>query len=186
MKKSILIILIIAITAFILGKCSAKPVPTESDNQVIDSLETVALAYQIKSDSLKKVAIKDSLEISRLKTSDTIYVNRYYAVKEKYRNDTICPETVKELTNACDSSLMSKDSVIYAQTIRDSTLTGIIKAQDKQIEIKDSITSILKTNLAVSTNKVETLQKKVKRNRVIAGVITGIAAIEAAFILLVK
>ncbi len=68
----------------------------------------------------------------------------------------------------CDSMNLINDSIITAQITRDSTYIELIRTQEKQIAIKDTTIGILKTEIVNDEAEIKKLNKKVKRNRILA------------------
>lgn len=186
----IILFAVILIIGFFIGRSCSTAEPIKDSSVTIDSLARECAKMDVQKKNL--AAKLDSIALVTLKKKEqkTVYVTRYKDVLV-YR-DSINGDSAKSVQifdmvkSACDSVNSANDSIISSQDLTIATQESVIGIQEQQLKIKDTTIAIISQNLAKSTNDVEKLQKKVKRNRVIATIATGIAAIEAGIILLIK
>lgn len=184
----VLIVLLFSVTSFLLGKCSGSGDADSGQpmsNAVIDSLERKCRSLEWSKQSVLANLETAQLHIDSLKASKTVYLTRYTTIKEKRseiaRDTSRCLELFDQLTAACDSLNSVNDSIISSHEYRDSSLLHVISIQHDQMGIKDSIIGIQSASLDKQVMQVENLHKKVRRNRVIAGISSAVAVVLAVF-----
>jgi hypothetical protein len=173
--------------AFLLGKCSGSG-DTDSGQQMytdsialhkakIASLEANLQVEHRKAGSEKQRA--DSLKSVKQKVV-THYVQIHNSVTPA---DTVgCRDLFvkfENLAQSCDSLNAVNDSIIASQERRDTALLSVISIQHEQLGLKDSIIQEQEKGLETAKKDLKKAGKKVRRNRVIAGISVGIGVIIA-------
>lgn len=180
---TILTALILIVSSFLLGKCSGPSTSPAQAQQKIDSLNaTIAnleANLQVKAnEAAAELAIIDSLK--GLAPKLAYNYNRAKDRRPEINSDSLKSiEIFDQLAGSCDSLLANRDSTIAHHEIRDSALLKVISIQHEQIGLKDSIIVIQSESLVNKDMELKTANKKVRRNRIIAGISAGAASVLA-------
>jgi hypothetical protein len=185
---TILTAIILIAASFFLGKCSGYD-KAEPDTAVLDKIDSLNLIAQINADRIKALngtIQEQSKDIDSLKSVKPKREIRYVQAKRSFTaEDSLnCPETMDKvniLIAASDSLHALNDSIIAGHVTLDSTYIELIRTQENQIAVKDTVNQILTDELSKQTEKVGKLEKKVKRNRIIAACSAAVAAVMAVF-----
>ena len=150
----------------------------------IDSLNLLNQLHQDHKKQLFAQIEKQTASIDSLKSVKQKVLIKY--VEAKSKRSEITGDSIHDLiifdglAANCDSMNAINDSIISGYIERDSMYVDVIRTQEKQLSIKDTTNQVLTEELVKSESKVSKLEKKVKRNRVIAvcgWIVAGVMAV---------
>lgn len=174
---------------FLLGKCSGSG---DTDSGQPMSMDSIAL-YKAKIANLeanlltqKRIADQEKRSADSLKAVKPRFVTRYTTAKNSVTpGDTFGCRNLfikyEQLVDAADSLSAVNDSIITSQERRDTALLSVISIQHDELTIKDSIIQEQAKGLETAQKDLKKANRKVRRNRVIAGACAILAGIGFAF-----
>lgn len=184
----IISILILSGLLFYAGRCSKNCISITTNDRLQYDVDSITMVNQYldvaKSDLLAQVSKQDST-ITNLKTQKPILTKRYAKAKQgrsEITSDSLADLVIfDQVTSSCDSLSALNDSIIAQQEYRDTALLAVIDIQKQQLDNKDVIIADQAKTIDNVSTQVNKLEKKVRRNRVIAGIASAVSIIIAVF-----